>query len=84
MDDDSLATELLHTLKASIKRLYIVIIIYDLWFRWKGNIQKASWNTAKYNTTKYHIIGKGDLFLPYFLSKNFINHLHFIFLCVTI
>ena len=49
-----------------------------------GDIQKASWNIAKYNTTKYHLIGKGDLFLPYFLSKNFINHLHFMFLCVTI
>ena len=28
MENDSLATELLHTLKSSIKRLYIVIIIY--------------------------------------------------------
>ena len=27
MSDDNLATELLHTLKASIKRLYIVILI---------------------------------------------------------
>ena len=35
-------------------------IIYDLWFRWKGNIQKASWNIAKYNTTKYHIMSKGE------------------------
>ena len=24
---------------------------------------------AKYNTTKYHLISKGDLFLPYFLCK---------------
>ena len=66
MENDSLAAELLHTLKASIKRLYIVIIIYDLWFRWKGNIQKSSWNIAKYSTTKYHLMYKGDLFLPLF------------------
>ena len=45
----------------------LYIVIYDLWFRRKGNIQKASWNIAKYNTTKYHIMSKGDLFLPYFL-----------------
>ena len=62
----------------------LYIVIYDLWFRRKGNIQKTSWNIAKYNTTKYHLMYKGDLFLPYFLSKNFINHLHFMFLCVTI
>ena len=47
----------------------LYIVIYDLWFRRKGNIQKASWNTSKYNTTKYHLMSKGDLFLPYFLCK---------------
>ena len=47
----------------------LYIVIYDLWFRRKGNIQKASWNIAKYNTAKYHLICKGDLFLPYFLYK---------------
>ena len=35
-------------------------IIYDLWFRRKGNIQKASGNIAKYNTTKYQLMCKGD------------------------
>ena len=63
----------------------LYIVIYDLWFRRKGNIQKASWNTSKYNTTKYHIIGKGDLFLPYFLSKKFHKSLAFyIFMCYNI
>ena len=38
-------------------------------YRRKRNNQKSSWNIAKYNTTKYHLMGKGDLFLPYFLYK---------------
>ena len=46
----------------------LYIVIYDLWFRWKGNIQKSSWNIAKYNTTKYHLMYKGDLCLPYFYA----------------
>ena len=54
---------------SDIPILYIFWIIYDLWFRGKGNIQKASWNTSKYNTTKYHLMSNGDLFLPYFLCK---------------
>ena len=33
----------------------------------KEIFKKASWNIATYNTTKYHLMGKGDLFLPYFL-----------------
>ena len=74
MEEDNLATELLHDSEN------VIWIIYDLWFRWKGNIQKAPWNIAKYNTAKYHLMYKGDLFLPYFFG----NHLHFMFLCVTI
>ena len=31
--------------------------------------KKESRNITKYNTTKYHLIDKGDLFLPYFLHK---------------
>ena len=45
----------------------LYIVIYDLWFRRKENIQKASWNTSKYNTTKYHIMSKRDSFPSYFL-----------------
>ena len=49
----------------------LYIVIYDLWFRRKGNIQKASWNIAKYNTAKYHIMSKRDSFPSYFFYKNF-------------
>ena len=46
----------------------LYIVIYDLWFRRKGNIQKASWNTSKYNTSKYHLMYKGDLCPLYFYA----------------
>ena len=46
MEDNKLATELLHEIKA-----------------------QSIGNIAKYSTTEYHLISKGDLFLPYFLYK---------------
>ena len=44
MDGDSLATELLHTLKASIKRLYIVIIILILLLFGSNMAWLYAWN----------------------------------------
>ena len=64
MAEDNLATELLHTLKSSIKRLYMTCDLDE-----KEILKKTSWNTSKYNTAKYHLMYKGDLCLPYFLYK---------------
>ena len=44
MENDSLATELLHTLKASIKRLYIVIIIIILLLFGSNMAWLYAWN----------------------------------------
>ena len=44
MENDSLATELLHTLKASIKRLYIVIIILILLLFGSNMAWLYAWN----------------------------------------
>ena len=44
MENDSLATELLHTLKTSIKRLYIVIIILILLLFGSNMTWLYAWN----------------------------------------
>ena len=44
MENDSLATELPHTLKASIKRLYIVIIILILLLFGSNMVWLYAWN----------------------------------------
>ena len=44
MEGDSLATELLHTLKAFIKRLYIVIIILILLLFGSNMVWLYAWN----------------------------------------
>ena len=44
MENDSLATELLHTLKTSIKRLYIVIIILILLLFGSNMAWLYAWN----------------------------------------
>ena len=46
MENDSLATELLHTLKASIKRLYIVIIILILLLFGSNKTWLYPWNIS--------------------------------------
>ena len=51
MEDDSLATELLHTLKASIKRLYIVIIILILLLFGSNMTWLYAWNIPCEETT---------------------------------
>ena len=55
MAEDNLATELLHTLKSSIKRLYMTCDLDE-----KEILKKTSWNTSKYNTAKYHLMYKGE------------------------
>ena len=51
MSDDNLATELLHTLKASIKRLYIVIIILILLLFGSNMSWLYAWNIPSEETT---------------------------------
>ena len=51
MENDSLATELLHTLKASIKRLYIVIIILILFLFGYNMAWLYAWNIPCEETT---------------------------------
>lgn len=51
MEGDSLATELLHTLKASIKRLYIVIIILILLLFGSNMAWLYAWNLPCEETT---------------------------------
>lgn len=86
MENDNLALELLTQMKTTIKRLFVVVLLLTFLLFATNIAWLYYWNipSEKYNTAKYHLMYKGDLFLPYFLSKNFINHLHFMFLCVTI
>lgn len=51
MEGDSLATELLHTLKASIKRLYIIIIILILLLFGSNMAWLYEWNLPYEETT---------------------------------
>lgn len=51
MEGDSLATELLHTLKASIKRLYIIIIILILLLFGSNMTWLYAWNLPCEETT---------------------------------
>lgn len=71
MENDSLATELLHTLKASIKRLYIVIIILILLLFGSNMAWLYAWNIPSEETTTTvtsdndsnanYINGEGDI-----------------------
>ena len=69
MSDDNLATELLHTLKASIKRLYIVIIILILLLFGSNMVWLYAWNLTSEETTissdnnsnANYINGEGDI-----------------------
>ena len=71
MENDSLATELLHTLKASIKRLYIVIIILILLLFGSNMAWLYAWNLPREETTTTvtsdndsnanYINGEGDI-----------------------
>ena len=69
MENDSLATELLHTLKASIKRLYIVIIILILLLFGSNMAWLYEWNLPSEETTissdnnsnANYINGEGDI-----------------------
>ena len=71
MENDSLATELLHTLKASIKRLYIVIIILILllfgsnmaWlYAWNLPSEETTTTVTSYNDSNANYInGGGDI-----------------------
>ena len=69
MENDSLATELLHTLKASIKRLYIVIIILILLLFGSNMAWLYAWNLLSEETTissdnnsnANYINGEGDI-----------------------
>ena len=51
MAEDNLATELLHTLKLSIKRLYIVIIILILLLFGSNMAWLYAWNLSCEETT---------------------------------
>ena len=51
MAEDNLATELLHTLKSSIKRLYIVIIILILLLFGSNMAWLYAWNLPCEETT---------------------------------
>ena len=51
MTEDNLATELLHTLKSSIKRLYIVIIILILLLFGSNMAWLYAWNLPSEETT---------------------------------
>ena len=71
MENDSLATELLHTLKASIKRLYIVIIILILLLFGSNMAWLYAWNllieettttvTSDNDSNANYINGEGDI-----------------------
>ena len=71
MEGDSLATELLHTLKASIKRLDIVIIILILLLFGSNMTWLYAWNLPSEETTTAvtsdndsnanYINGEGDI-----------------------
>ena len=71
MENDSLATELLHTLKTSIKRLYIVIIILILLLFGSNMVWLYAWNLPSEETTTTvtsdndsnanYINGEGDI-----------------------
>ena len=69
MENDSLATELLHTLKASIKRLYIVIIILILLLFGSNMAWLYAWNipceettiSSDNNSNANYINGEGDI-----------------------
>ena len=71
MENESLATELLHTLKASIKRLYIVIIILILLLFGSNMAWLYAWNLPSEETTTTvtsdndsnanYINGEGDI-----------------------
>ena len=71
MENDSLATELLHTLKSSIKRLYIVIIILILLLFGSNMAWLYAWNIPSEETTTTvtsdndsnanYINGEGDI-----------------------
>ena len=51
MTEDNLATELLHTLKSSIKRLYIVIIVLILLLFGSNMAWLYAWNLPSEETT---------------------------------
>ena len=69
MSDDNLATELLHTLKASIKRLYIVIIILILllfgsnmvWLYAQNIHSEETTISSDNNSNANYINGEGDI-----------------------
>ena len=71
MENDSLATELLHTLKSSIKRLYIVIIILILLLFGSNMAWLYAWNllieettttvTSDNDSNANYINGEGDI-----------------------
>ena len=62
MENYSLATELLHTLKASIKRLYIVIIILILLLFGSNMAWLYAWNLPSDNNSNANYInGEGDI-----------------------
>ena len=69
MAEDNLATELLHTLKSSIKRLYIVIIILILLLFGSNMAWLYAWNLPCEETTissdnksnANYINGEGDI-----------------------
>lgn len=69
MTEDNLATELLHTLKSSIKRLYIVIIILILLLFGSNMAWLYAWNppceettiSSDNNSNANYINGEGDI-----------------------
>lgn len=69
MENESLASELLHTLKASIKRLYIIIIILILLLFGSNMAWLYEWNlpyeettiTSDDNSNANYINGEGDI-----------------------
>ena len=69
MAEDNLATELLHTLKSSIKRLYIVIIILMLLLFGSNMAWLYAWNlpceettiSSDNNSNANYINGEGNI-----------------------
>ena len=78
MSDDNLVTELLHTLKASIKRLYIVIIILILLLFGSNMVWLYAWNLPSEETTissdnnsnANYINGEGDENIRLHITRN--------------
>lgn len=68
MENDNLALELLTQMKTTIKRLFVVVLLLTFLLFSTNIAWLYYWNipSEKCDTTKYHIIDKGDLFLPYF------------------